>query len=72
MKYKGKEIGYRPTLSMVKEFIKKMKYDFDASECYGKDITADLCEGYEIEFRIEEDSKTCIRIEDIIYKVNNN
>ena len=36
MKYKGKEIGYRPTLSMVKEFIKKMKYDFDANEFFQK------------------------------------
>lgn len=34
MKYKGKEIGYRPTLSMVKEFIKKKGYDIDANDFF--------------------------------------
>ena len=36
MKYKGKEIGYRPTLSMVKEFIKKKGYDIDANDFFKK------------------------------------
>ena len=36
MKYKGKEIGKRPTLAMVEELIRTMDFDLDANEFYQK------------------------------------
>ena len=36
MKYKGIEIGEKPTLAMIEEFIEEMGYDLNAAEVYKK------------------------------------
>ena len=37
-----------------------------ATKIYGKELVADMCEGGEIEFRVNGDNFSCLRIEDII------
>lgn len=37
-----------------------------ASEYYGQDLRADICNGNEIEFRTIDDAFVCLKIEDII------
>lgn len=46
-----------------------------ASEAYGEDLHADLCNGGEIEFRTSDDpdglnGDSCIRLEDVIDRLN--
>lgn len=40
-----------------------------ASEIYGEELSADLCEGSEIEFRRDGDAFDTIRLEDILGKL---
>ena len=41
------------------------------SEALGKEITADICDGNEIEFRIEDEDYSTIVIDDIIKELKN-
>lgn len=45
-----------------------------ASEAYGEDLTANLCNGAEIEFRTSDDPdglhSVSIRLEDVLSKIN--
>ena len=40
-----------------------------ASEIYGEELSADLCEGSEIEFRRDGDAFDTIRLEDILNRL---
>jgi hypothetical protein len=40
-----------------------------ASEIYGEELSADLCEGPEIEFRHEGDAFDVVRLEDILSRL---
>jgi len=51
-------------LSMRLQFLANI-----ASEIYGEELTADLCEGSEIEFRREGDAFDVVRLEDILSRL---
>lgn len=70
--------AYNEALSLNDKLsLKLQELSTIASEIYGQQLNADICSGSEIEFRISvydvlSDDESCIRIEDIIEKYENN
>ena len=65
----NKTIDYHIKLSIALQKLSEI-----ASELYGENLTADICGGGEIEFRTDlngyPDAMSCIRLEDILEKIN--
>lgn len=71
-KYKKKEFGDAVTrvLYYSNNMIAALsKLSIVASEIYGEELTATICNGEEIEFRINGDALSTISIDDILCKL---